>query len=561
MNRKAISYLCAFLAIAACAVRAEAVAVPPPPPGGFGPGDTLWTRVYDGPAQDMDYAVTMVVDATGNAYVTGYGPGLGTGNDIATIKYGPDGTVAWVQRYNGAADMEDKPSAITVDAAGNVYVVGYSGFAPLYDYVTIKYNSAGVQQWVDRYDGVGLNQDVATGVAVDDSGNVYVTGYSYDNTAQNADYVTLKYDADGNQRYLARYDGPGEADDMPAAIVVDAHRNAYVTGASGGADRYYTQHATTIKYDTIGVESWKATYVGFDTTSDLGRAIVLAPGGAVYVAIDGSTNKRGQAGKSVAVTVKYTPDSVQAWSARYTTGTSNDPTAIALDQFENARVLVREGVNRILKILVLNYAAANGAQSWACTYDGPVHGMSAPGHSIVVDARGYSYVNGYTRGTDSTNALATLRITPTGAKDWEGRYSTQTDNVGVALGLDGQRNIYSLGTTFSNGSYNFVTVKYESLPSGIAEAPNNERYLTPGVAVAPNPVRGNARVTYVMPRAAVASLRLYDATGSLVGTLATGHTAAGAHTATINAAGLVPGIYLLRFETESYNSTQKIVVQ
>ena len=86
-------------------------------------------------------------------------------------------------RYSGPGG-EGEGNAIAVDAAGNVYVTGgvamYQGPA----YATIKYDSAGHQQWVATY-GYG----VATAIAVDRSGNVYVTGYS------GGVYTTIKYNS------------------------------------------------------------------------------------------------------------------------------------------------------------------------------------------------------------------------------------------------------------------------------------------------------------------------------------------------------------------------------
>ncbi len=66
-----------------------------------------------------------------------------------------------------------------MDGSGNVYVTGFSmAVEHQNDYATIKYNSSGVQQWVARYNGPGNLSDKAISLAVDGSGNVYVTGCS-----------------------------------------------------------------------------------------------------------------------------------------------------------------------------------------------------------------------------------------------------------------------------------------------------------------------------------------------------------------------------------------------
>src|SRR5688572_13821817 len=63
------------------------------------------------------------------------------------------------------------------------------------------------QEWVERYDGPGNSGDGATSLAVDDSGNVYVIGGSNANITR--DYATLKYNSAGVQQWEARYNGPG----------------------------------------------------------------------------------------------------------------------------------------------------------------------------------------------------------------------------------------------------------------------------------------------------------------------------------------------------------------
>ena len=208
-------------------------------------GHPHWVARYHGPGTGSDYAHAIAIDVSANVYVTGESAGSGTAFDYATIKYNPGGQQQWVARYDGPAHSNDHAAAIGVDGSGDVYVTGDSvGLGTLYDYATVKYDSAGQEQWVARYNSPWNDQDGATSMAVDNSGNVYVTGYS--RRVSNEDYATIKYNSAGQEEWVARYDDGLNGGDFAQAIAVDGAENVYVTGRSLGSGTNYDY--ATIKY-------------------------------------------------------------------------------------------------------------------------------------------------------------------------------------------------------------------------------------------------------------------------------------------------------------------------
>jgi Beta-propeller repeat len=148
--------------------------------------------------------------ATANPRTLTRNPSLSGGNQTPLASPGGGAQEAWAARYNGIGNGDDAPIAITVDGSGNVYVTGSSLSTTLldYDYATIKYNSAGQQQWVGHYGGAG--NDSATAIAVDQSGNVYVTGGRYDPDTD-YDFATIKYDSAGNEIWVIVTTDPATA--------------------------------------------------------------------------------------------------------------------------------------------------------------------------------------------------------------------------------------------------------------------------------------------------------------------------------------------------------------
>src|SRR4051812_12456520 len=81
--------------------------------------------------------------------------------------------IQWQARYAGPGPSVDRGEDMVMDASGNVYVTGIGvGTSGNFDYITIKYNAAGVQQWIAQYNGTGNGLDEAHAVTVDAAGNV-----------------------------------------------------------------------------------------------------------------------------------------------------------------------------------------------------------------------------------------------------------------------------------------------------------------------------------------------------------------------------------------------------
>ncbi len=282
----------------------------------FSQVDTAWVRRYNGPRDSADVATSLFVDNNGNVYVTGRSVGLGTNYDYATLKYDSIGNLLWVRRYNGSSNGEDIAIALFVDGAGNVYVTGYSDSnVTSYDYLTLKYDTYGNLLWARRYGVTRDADDTPYALFVDGAGNVYVTGSSWGGVSWN-DYLTLKYDTDGNLLWARRYNGQGNAVDCANALFVDGAGNVYVTGYSVGLGT--NKDYATLKYDMNGNLLWERRHNGQGNDEDLPKSLFVDNQGNVYV----TGYSWGSGTGWDYATLKYDTDGNLLWERTYN-GTEN----------------------------------------------------------------------------------------------------------------------------------------------------------------------------------------------------------------------------------------------
>lgn len=279
-------------------------------------GNELWVKKYQG----FNYATVraIAVDSLGNVYITG-----GSDDRFNTIKYDTNGNELWVK--NHAVSLYGA-YALAVDSLGNVYVTGGTGGRDPFDCTTIKYDTNGNELWVKKYDG-GYG-DSGKALALDSRGNVLVTGWSLSSGGYNTDYFTVKYDANGNELWVKRYD---YAYDSPLAITVDSSANVYVTGLSGSG--YYDY--TTIKYDVNGNELWVKRY---DSGGwDIPLAIVVDSLDNIYITGDGNGDY---------ATLKYDTDGNELWVKRYDSGGYDRATKLVVDSLGNVYITGLSGPDR-----------------------------------------------------------------------------------------------------------------------------------------------------------------------------------------------------------------------
>jgi hypothetical protein len=224
-----------------------------------------WLQRYE-PVGGPCEASAIVVDQDGNVLVTG-DFWNGTNSDYATLKYSNAGTPLWTNRYDGPGNLSDVPAAIAVDQSGNVFVTG-SSFVPTdnstvpatgYRYATVAYSGNAVPLWTNTYAGGGYAAAVA--VAVDQNGNVFVTGAAIEVTNGPANMTTIAYSGGGAPLWTNRYKGAGAGGASHASgIALDKKGNVFVAGYSYGADGY--QHYAAVAYSNAGVPLWTNQYIG-----------------------------------------------------------------------------------------------------------------------------------------------------------------------------------------------------------------------------------------------------------------------------------------------------------
>jgi uncharacterized delta-60 repeat protein len=431
-------------------------------------GAALWANVYHGPVFSYDTASAVGVDTNGNVFVTGSSAG-----SFATLNYSGAGVPVWTNRYSDElGNARDEAGAVIVDGSGNVFVTGRSaGIGSGYDFATVKYSSASVPLWTNRYSGPDNGGDEPYVMAADSGGNVIVAGYSWSGT--NFDYATIKYSAAGVALWTNRYNGAGDSDDYANALAVDSSDNVLVSGSSIGGGVGYD--FATIKYSGAGVPLWTNRYNGAANGDDYANAIAVDGSGNVFVIGSAKVNTNGNVDYA---TIKYSGAGVALWTNLYNGPGNGDDQAVAAAVDGSGNLFVTGmsiGTFNDYDYATIKYSSA-GVPLWTRRYSGPYFIDTAA--ALAVDSAGNVVVTGDSLSPSGGSDYLTVKYSGAGAALWTNRYNGtgNADDYANSIAVDGDGNVFVTGSSYGVISQDYATIAY----SGAGVPVWTNRFSGPG---------------------------------------------------------------------------------
>lgn len=418
-----------------------------------------WEQTYESrslPAWDS--ATDLAVDSQGNVYVTGYSTNMPQGMDYYTIKYDMNGNQAWENYFNGETGGDDIAWKIALDGVGNVYVGGTSaGMGTGFDFVVVKYNSQGQQQWVARYNGTGAGDDELQDMVVDDPGNVYLTGSS------NYRFATVKINGNGIQQWAVEYHGLADYD-YPVALATDCAGNVYVTGISAKSQINHFFDGVVVKYNAEGTQQWEARYSSADSSDDTPRDIVVDSSGAVYV-----TGTRYFNRSYDYVTIKLDSNGQQLWTDIYdrTSDFNRDDISIAINLDNEGNIYVTGSSEDLdghhdFNIVTIKYDD-DGVRQWIARYqEGENNDFQAV--AATINSSGNIYELGWGDSDFEGNDYLVVTYTTDGKLQWEAKYNSlsQSWTLPSAIAVNDQGEVFIIGERDDlNSGFDYVTVKFD----------------------------------------------------------------------------------------------------
>ena len=397
-----------------------------------------WLRSFTPQGKSSDRISKILIDNNNDIYIGGYASNERAYPDAFAMKRNAQGDTLWQYYYDSGAKGEDYVLDMAIDANLNVYLTGKSHptFSGIFDCITIKLNAAGVQQWVSRYAVGATSNSYGFAIAVDANDNVYVAG-AIDPLSASKSGLIIKYNSSGVQQWADVFNGPITGDDEAFDIVIAPNGNAtacgYITegAVNGGINTFVKQ------YDQNGGTVWSDSYSNpAYILPDQLRGLAYNTAGNLFVS--GLTGNSANNKLDVLV-MSYNGSGIRQWETIYMDSTSSNDEYLlgnTFDDLGNAYVVGTDYANGF--ITRVNF---DGTQGWRRKWTGTLPFGSEVFNSVAVDNNGGVYTSGrgiypgpdYYGNGGLTNMIIT-KYSEAGDSLWTYRVADSTDaSMGFAI--------------------------------------------------------------------------------------------------------------------------------
>lgn len=417
-------------------------------------GGVIYSYVYNDEYNATDFAKDFIVDGAGNAYIVGdyftynspqWGP------RTILFKVNNDGTKGWEYNYYSTDYQYSEPhtyNAITLDASNNIYVTG----SHVDSIAVCKFNSTGVLQYRTHVSIVGEQLGMGNDIAVDGTGNAYITGYVGTYNSQR-DVMVAKLNNLGVTQWTKRVAGLALGNDVGVQIGVDGSSNVYVL--SSVADTSTTHLSTYLtKYNASGGQQFVRH---MHTTGQINS-------NAIELLVDNLGNSYS------AVQAQYSTNTGISTIYKYSSsGVLNYSIALDNPSFSNDVVndIFLDGLNNVYATGQIdnptygNHFYSKIASAGSLVFSNQLTGSSIDGNktNICADASGFMNVIG------TTNRIYNVRLNNTGVFQFEGNFGGSMNTVDNAIKViaQGSNSVYGLGTINNElSNYDVVIAKYDA---------------------------------------------------------------------------------------------------
>lgn len=369
-------------------------------------GLLLWTTLYDNGGTDKGKAIKFLPGL--GVFVTGVS--VGSGKDYVTLKLNATtGATVWATRMNNFGNFDDEPNDIAVDASGNTFVTGFASASGggNSDMVTVKYNSSGTQIWKNTYAGsAGGSNDVGNAIVLSSNGNtVYVTG-NVNQTSSNCNIVTRAISTSaGTANWTSIFNGSANGNDKSYNIIL-AGANIVICGAA--ANNTTGLDHVTIKYNgSTGSAVW-TNYYDYGNFTNIATDLVRDSTGNITITgyvYNNSTYSYH--------TIMYDSAGTSLFTNIENTGLSSITVFphLACDSIAHHFYVSGEALRSTRDVFVYQISPT-GNTKWKEYIDGQNYDLDAA-TSLVVNGIGVVYVSALSRNTFARYDITTIKISQT----------------------------------------------------------------------------------------------------------------------------------------------------